>query len=87
MHHGGYAQHGQQHDGHQQQQGLFGDGQPPQAPQQQLPYPWEMLVDQSSGHAYYSNPQTGETSWEPPQQHGDYDAQQHGAGYPQHGPY
>ena len=31
-----------------------------------LPYPWEQLADQN-GAVYYSNPQTGEASWDPPQ--------------------
>ena len=43
---------------------------PPQAaPQQaapQLPYPWVQLADQN-GAPYYSNPLTGEASWDPPQ--------------------
>ena len=34
--------------------------------QPQLPYPWEQLADQD-GNIYYSNPQTGEATWEPPQ--------------------
>jgi len=33
----------------------------------QLPYPWEQLADQE-GNVYYSNTQTGESQWEPPQQ-------------------
>ena len=50
--------------------------------QPELPYPWEQLTDQN-GHAYYSNPQTGESQWDPPQQGG---SQQQG-GYPQQGGY
>ena len=51
--------------------------------QPELPYPWEQLTDQN-GHAYYSNPQTGESQWDPPQQgsypqRGDYPQQ---GGYP-----
>ena len=53
----GYAQHSYAQQGQQ--------GQP------QLPYPWEQLVDESTGEYYYSNPQTGVTSWEPPR-HGGY---------------
>ena len=33
--------------------------------EQGLPHPWERLVDQN-GAVYYSNPQTGEASWDPP---------------------
>ena len=33
----------------------------------QLPYPWEQLADQE-GNVYYSNTQTGESQWGPPQQ-------------------
>jgi len=61
---GGYQQGGYQHDSYQQQ------GQP-----QGLPYPWEQLVDQN-GAVFYSNPQTGEATWDPPQA-SDY-AQQNG---------
>ena len=53
---GGYAQQG----GSAQQSGSAQQGQP------QLPYPWEQLADQN-GAVYYSNPQTGEASWDPPQ--------------------
>uniref|UniRef100_A0A7S4I4G1 WW domain-containing protein n=1 Tax=Prymnesium polylepis TaxID=72548 RepID=A0A7S4I4G1_9EUKA len=31
-----------------------------------LPHPWEPHIDQNSGQVYYSNPQTGESQWEPP---------------------
>lgn len=65
-----------------------------------LPYPWEQLVDEN-GALYYSNPQTGELSWNPPQpggypqqdqqQYGQtFDQQQYGQqqeGYPQHDGY
>ena len=34
--------------------------------QAQLPYPWVQLADQN-GAPYYSNPLTGEASWDPPQ--------------------
>jgi hypothetical protein len=51
---GGYAQQGQSQQG-QTQQG-----------QTQLPYPWVQLADQN-GAVYYSNPLTGEASWDPPQ--------------------
>ena len=47
-----------------QQGGYAQQGRQLQA-QPQLPYPWEKLVDQN-GAVYYSNPQTGEASWEPP---------------------
>ena len=53
---GGYAQqasHVQQSDYAQQGQA-------------QLPYPWVQLADQN-GAPYYSNPLTGEASWDPPQ--------------------
>ena len=53
---GGSAQQG----GYEQQGGSAQQGQP------QLPYPWEQLADQN-GQVYYSNPQTGEASWDPPQ--------------------
>ena len=53
---GGSAQQG----GCEQQGGSAQQGQP------QLPYPWEQLADQN-GQVYYSNPQTGEASWDPPQ--------------------
>ena len=49
-------------EGNMQQQ----DGYAHQA-QPQLPYPWEQLVD-PNGNAYYSNAQTGQVQWEPPQQ-------------------
>jgi len=55
-----------------------------QQAQGQLPYPWEQLVAQN-GAVYYSNPQTGEASWEPPQQ-GGYNPQQ-GGYIPQQGGY
>ena len=45
--------------------------------QQQLPYPWEQAMDQTSGALYYYNTQTGEASWEPPhEQGGGYEQQQ-----------
>ena len=50
--------YGQQQGGYQQQG---------QQSQGQLPYGWEQLMDQNSGHVYYSNSQTGQTQWEPPQ--------------------
>ena len=59
----GYAQ--QQQGGYDQQQG--GYQQQDQQSQRQLPYGWEQLMDQNSGHVYYSNSQTGQTQWEPPQ--------------------
>ena len=49
-----------QQGGYEQQGGSAQQGQP------QLPYPWEQLADQN-GQVYYSNPQTGEASWDPPQ--------------------
>jgi len=53
---GGYAQQG----GYEQQGGYAQQG------QTQLPYPWEQLADQN-GAVYYTNPQTGESQWDPPQ--------------------
>jgi len=41
----------------------------PQREQPEFPYPWEQLLDQN-GAVYYYNPQSGETSWDPPQQDG-----------------
>ena len=35
-----------------------------------LPAGWIAGTDQESGHTYYYNEQTGESQWEPPQQHG-----------------
>ena len=55
-HHSCSAQQG----GCEQQGGSAQQGQP------QLPYPWEQLADQN-GQVYYSNPLTGEASWDPPQ--------------------
>lgn len=59
-------------------------------PQSQLPFPWEQLVDQN-GQVYYSNPQTGVTSWDPPpaesgqQDQGGYANDQYAQqGYAQH---
>ena len=43
-----------------------GGGEPRQGGEPQLPYPWERLVDPSNGAAYYFQPQTGESQWEPP---------------------
>ena len=63
-----------------QQGGYAQQGQ--QQGQQQLPYPWEQLADQN-GQVYYSNPQTGESQWDPPQQGGEGYPQQ--GGYPQGG--
>ena len=51
-----------QQDDDAQQAGYEQQGQP-----YELPYPWEQLADPSSGQVYYSNPQTGEASWDPPQ--------------------
>ena len=45
--------------------------------QPQLPHPWQQLLDQN-GAVYYYNAQTGESSWDYPQQQG---------GYPQQGGY
>ena len=56
----GYAQ--QQQGGYDQQGGYQ-----QQQSQAQLPYGWERLMDPSSGQVYYSNLQTGQTQWEPPQ--------------------
>ena len=53
----------------QQGQGGYPQGSSSYAQQRQLPYPWEQLTDQS-GQAYYSNPQTGESQWDPPQHGG-----------------
>lgn len=33
---------------------------------------WEQLVDETSGHPYFYNPMSGETSWEPPEQLSPY---------------
>lgn len=33
---------------------------------------WERLVDETSGHPYFYNPVSGETSWEPPEQLSPY---------------
>jgi hypothetical protein len=52
------------------------------AQQAQLTYPWEQLVDQN-GNVYYANSQTGEASWEPPQQGIYWQQQQQGGGYGQ----
>ena len=96
---GSYQQHGQQQGQQHGQQG-YDQGYPPQQQgygqvydpghaqqpggyQPQLPYPWQQLVD-PNGQVYYSNPQTGEASWEPPleppqhEQGGGYSG-----GYPQ----
>ena len=58
-----------QQDGYEQQGG-YQQGGPPQQQGQpyslyELPHPWEQLADQN-GAVYYSNPQTGEASWDPP---------------------
>ena len=59
---GGSAQQGDymQQAGYAQQSGYAQQG------QAQLPYPWVQLADQN-GAPYYSNPLTGEASWDPPQ--------------------
>ena len=60
---GGYAQQGgeyAQQASYAQQSGYAQQG------QAQLPYPWVQLADQN-GAPYYSNPLTGEASWDPPQ--------------------
>ena len=60
---GSYQQGGlsYQQDAHGYQQGDSAQqGQP-----YELPYPWVQLADQN-GAVYYSNPQTGEASWDPP---------------------
>jgi len=49
----------------QAQQG-GGEPQQQQGGEPQLPYPWERRVDPSNGAAYYFQPQTGESQWEPP---------------------
>ena len=59
----GYAQqasYAQQSGYAQQGQALQGQA------RAQLPYPWVQLADQN-GAPYYSNPLTGEASWDPPQ--------------------
>jgi len=62
---GGYAQQDPYAQQAQPQQPQAQQAQQAQPQQGQLPYPWEQLADQN-GNIYYSNPQTGEASWEPP---------------------
>jgi len=68
---GGYARQDpyaqQQQGGYGQQQGGYPQQGQQQQGQGQLPYGWEQLTDPSSGQVYYSNAQTGQTQWEPPQ--------------------
>ena len=61
---GGYAQQASyvQQSDYVQQASYAQQGQA----QAQLPYPWVQLADQN-GAPYYSNPLTGEASWDPPQ--------------------
>ena len=40
--------------------------------QLRLRYPWVQFFDQQSGNHYFSNPLTGETSWDPPPDAYDY---------------
>jgi len=47
------------------QDGFAQDSYALQDAQQQLPYPWEQLMDRDGG-VYYSNPHTGSSSWAPP---------------------
>ena len=70
--------------GSYQQGGYAQQGEQQGQQQGQLPYPWEQLADQN-GQVYYSNPQTGESQWDPPQQVGESYPQQ--SGYPQQGGY
>ena len=69
---GGSAQQGgyMQQASYAQQSGYALQAQAQQAQAQQgqaqLPYPWVQLADQN-GAPYYSNPLTGEASWDPPQ--------------------
>eukprot|EP00966_Prymnesium_polylepis_P195616 4534024-Prymnesium_polylepis.1 len=70
---GSYAHQGEGSYAHQGQGSHALQGQSSHALQGQqshLPYPWQQLFDPNSGAAYYSNPQTGESSWEPPLQEG-----------------
>lgn len=55
----------QQLGGHRQHEESYGHGHTLQGQEQpqELPYPWEQLVD-GSGAVYYSNPLTGESSWD-----------------------
>ena len=67
----GYAQHSLDYEYAQQ-------GQP------QLPYPWEQREE--NGAIYYYNSQTGQSSWDPPQQEGyQQDQDQYGGYTTQHG--
>ena len=61
-----YAQHGSYTQQGQAQQGGYAQQAPQQQALQQLPYPWVQMADQN-GALYYSNPLTGEASWDPPQ--------------------
>jgi len=66
---GGSAQQGgyMQQASYAQQSGYALQGQALQGQARaQLPYPWVQLADQN-GAPYYSNPLTGEASWDPPQ--------------------
>ena len=60
MQYGGYGQQQQQQQGGygQQQQGGAGG----------LPFGWVQASDPASGQTYYYNEQTGQSSWEYPQQ-------------------
>ena len=59
---GGYAQQAS----YAQQSGYAQQASYAQQAQAQLLYPWVQLADQN-GAPYYSNPLTGEASWDPPQ--------------------
>ena len=68
-----YDHHGQPHGYNQQQQQQYEyeqqrlqHGYDQQDTIEQLPSPWQALVCQNSGKVYYSNPQTGEVMWSPP---------------------
>jgi len=40
-----------------------------------LPAPWEQHFDETTGHVYYANPQSGVTQWDPPTEYASQDIQ------------
>ena len=60
------AEYAQRGGGSAQQASYVQQSDYAQQGQAQLPYPWVQLADQN-GAPYYSNPLTGEASWDPPQ--------------------